>query len=216
MHRPEVPFATSLSASPMRRQYLAASAAACLLAGCSSAPTPTARSAATLTLVAGRLVYPLGGAATSLCFVYRDVFGSQVFLTRQLAIRGYSLEGTLLPFKPPGTFTNFTTTVPSARAGVVTFVYVDPAGAPTAKQAYVAASGSLRVTAEAANTMSWYADLSLIAEGSGPGPATGHVTGPFSCTVYHEAPQYTYPSATAAPTPPATNPAVDFPTLPSG
>lgn len=122
-----------------------------------------------------------------------------MYLSRRLAAGGYFLEGTLLPFKPPGTFTGFTATYPSTTGGQLVFADVGPTGISTDSQAYIAASGRMTATRVQGDAMSWYADLNLTAYERGPGPATAHVTGPFSCTVYHAPPKYAPTSPTQAP-----------------
>jgi hypothetical protein len=156
----------------MRKQAISAPLVLGLLAGCARPTEPTTSPATTLTLVAGNHQYSLDGSTTSLCFVFRDALGDQVYVTRRLTAGGYAVEGTLIPFKPPGTFTTFTTKYPSLSGGQLLFVDGGPDGLPKNQQSYIAASGTMTVTREQDNSMSWYADLSLVAYESGPGPAT--------------------------------------------
>jgi hypothetical protein len=186
----------------MRRLVIAAPLVLGLLAGCASSPNPTVTPATTLTLVAGSQRYSLAGGATSLCFVFRDALGDEVYITRRLSAGGYLVEGTLIPFKPPGAFTNFTTKLPSVSGGQLLVADVDSTGLSRNSQDYIAASGSMAVTWGPYNTMSWYADLRLVAFEAGPGPATAHLTGPFTCTVYHTRPRYAPTSPTAVPASP--------------
>jgi hypothetical protein len=151
-----------------------------------------------------------------LCFVFRDILGDQVFVSRRLTGGGYFLEGTLIPFKPPGIFTTFTTKFPSLSGGQLVLANVEPNGRSRNAQAYIAASGTMTVTRDQGQSISWYADLSLVAFENGPGPASAHLAGPFTCAVNYAVPHRSLASPTPAPpaqTPEeAPTPTVSFPT----
>jgi len=127
----------------------------------------------------------LSGPAASLCFVYTDILGPHVYISRRLAAGGYFIEGDMCPFTPPGTFSSF---LPSSQIIGIMAADVDRTGMSTGGREYVVSGGAMTAS-RARQTLSWTLNVTLAARGSGPGPDSATLHGSFTCQLELGRPQ---------------------------